>query len=100
VPLIRAGRAEPVILANWNGEIYALHGLCPHRMNPLEGATVCDYLIDCPWRHFQYDIRTGENHYPRNVYPADYPALQTQLNPIPAYRVELRGSEVWVELPE
>ncbi len=88
----------PVILANWNGAFYAMYGLCPHRLNPLEGAILWDHLIDCPWHHFQYDIRTGENYFPGNVYPKDYSGLAEQLKPLETYRVELRGSEVWVEL--
>jgi 3-phenylpropionate/trans-cinnamate dioxygenase ferredoxin subunit len=89
---------KPVVLAHWQGRIYALGGMCPHRNNPLDGAQLWDHLIDCPWHHFQYDIRTGENHFPKNVYPADYPELQKQLRPLPTYRVELRGSEIWVDL--
>ena len=90
--------AAPVILANWAGRIYALSGVCPHRHNPLEGARVWDYLLDCPWHHFQYDVRSGENHYPKNVYPADYPRLQEQLRPLRTYPVQVRDGDVWVDL--
>ena len=62
---------SPVVLANWEGRIYALYGRCPHQNNPLEGATMWDNLINCPFHHFQYDVRTGENHYPKNVYPEE-----------------------------
>jgi nitrite reductase/ring-hydroxylating ferredoxin subunit len=89
---------QPVILANFQGRIYALFGLCPHQNNPLEGATMWDNLIDCPFHHFQYDVTTGENHYPRNVYPKDYTRLEAQLRPIATYAVELREGEVWVDL--
>jgi nitrite reductase/ring-hydroxylating ferredoxin subunit len=113
MPFHRAGRVEhvppgrtsfwtldgrPVLLANFEGRIYALSGLCPHRLNPLEGAVLWDHLVDCPWHHFQYDVRTGENVFPKNVYPRDLPVLQKQLQPLETYRVELRGSEIWVEL--
>ena len=87
------------MLAHWSGGFYALDGLCPHRLNPLEGAQLWDHLLDCPWHHFQYDIRTGENYFPRNVYPRDYPALQEQLKPLRTYAVEIRGDEIWVDLP-
>jgi nitrite reductase/ring-hydroxylating ferredoxin subunit len=30
----------PVILANYEGEIHAFYGICPHQNNPLEGATL------------------------------------------------------------
>lgn len=89
---------KPLVMANVDGEIFVLQGLCPHRGNPLEGATLIGHLLDCPWHHFQYDVRTGQNHYPRNVYPGDLPALQMQLRPLRRYRAEVRGGEVWVDL--
>src|SRR2546422_681292 len=89
---------RPVILANWQGRIYALRGLCPHRNNPLEGAILWDNLIDCPYHHFQYNVETGENYFPKNVYPKDYPKLQEQLHPLRTYPVQVRDSEVWVDL--
>ena len=58
---------QPVLLANYAGRIYAVFGLCPHQNNPLEGATMWDKLIDCPFHHYQYDVTTGENFFPRNV---------------------------------
>lgn len=88
----------PVLLANRAGEIYALYGLCSHRGHPLEGATLWDDLVDCPWHHFQYDLRTGGNYYPKNVYPRDLPSLQGQVAPLRTYRVELRDAEIWVEV--
>ena len=52
---------EPVVIAHVQERFFAPGGLCPHRDNPLEGAQLWDHLIGCPWPHFQYDIRTGEN---------------------------------------
>ena len=96
---LHAGR-KPVILANAGGRIYALFGLCPHQNNPLEGAVLWDNLIDCPFHHFMYDVRTGENHFPANVYPKDYPRLQAQLRLARTYAVEVRDGEIWVDLEQ
>jgi nitrite reductase/ring-hydroxylating ferredoxin subunit len=87
-----------VLLIHCEGNLYATAGSCPHQGNPLEGATLWGCLVDCPFHHFQYDVRTGENYYPRNVYPEDLPHLQEQLRPLRTYDVELRGREVWVNL--
>lgn len=94
---LRVGES-PVVLARWSGQIYALHGMCPHQNNFLEGARMWDHLIDCPWHHFQYDVRTGENHFPKSVYPADYPRLQEQLRPLRTYPVQIRDGDAWVDL--
>ena len=50
---------QVLVLAHWAGWLFALEGFCPHRENPLEGAVLWDHLLDCPWHHFHYDIRTG-----------------------------------------
>jgi 3-phenylpropionate/trans-cinnamate dioxygenase ferredoxin component len=94
---VRAGEI-PVILANYHGRIYALSGLCPHRNNPLEGAVLWDDLIDCPFHHFQYDVRTGENRFPKNVYPEDMPHLEQQVRSLQHYAVEVRDGDIWVDL--
>jgi 3-phenylpropionate/trans-cinnamate dioxygenase ferredoxin subunit len=88
----------PVILANFQGRVYALAGICPHQENPLEGATMWGHLIDCPWHHFQFDCRSGENYFPRNVYPEGIPNLEKQVRPLKTYGVELREGDVWVNL--
>jgi 3-phenylpropionate/trans-cinnamate dioxygenase ferredoxin component len=89
---------RPLVIAHYTGQFFALGGICPHKGNPLEGAVLWDDLIDCPWHHFQYAIRTGENRYPKNVYPEDMPGLEKQLRPLPVYPLEVRGSEIWVQL--
>ena len=89
---------KPLVLAHWAGRFFALEGLCPHRQNPLEGAVLWDHLLDCRWHHFQYDIRTGENYFPKNAYPKDCAKLEEQLRPLRTDRVELRESGLWVDL--
>jgi nitrite reductase/ring-hydroxylating ferredoxin subunit len=88
----------PILLANVEGTIYALSGICPHQENPLEGAVLWGNLVDCPWHHFQFDACTGENHFPRNVYPEDMPALDRQVRALETFAVDVRDGEVWVNL--
>jgi 3-phenylpropionate/trans-cinnamate dioxygenase ferredoxin component len=89
---------RPLVIAHRAGRFHALGGICPHKGHSLDGAVLWDDLIDCPWHHFQYDIRTGENYFPRNVYPEDVPELEKQLRPLPVYPLEVRGNEIWVQL--
>ena len=90
----------PVVLANWKGRVYALSGTCSHQGYPLRDACVWDFLIECPWHHFQFDVRTGENHYPKNVYPPDIPRLQDQVRSLRTFGVEVRDGEIWVDVEE
>ena len=88
----------PILLSNFEGAIYATSGLCPHQLNPLEGAALCGPLIECPWHGFQFDCRNGENHFPASAYPADLQDFRRQLVSLRSYPVEVRGGEVWVDL--
>ncbi len=86
---------RPLMIAHWSDRFFALAGLCPHKGFELHGAILWDHLITCPWHQFQYDIRTGENHFPKNVYPG---GLEQDPKPLETYRVEVKESEIWVEL--
>jgi nitrite reductase/ring-hydroxylating ferredoxin subunit len=88
-------RGKPLALARWEGRIHVLGGLCPHQSKPLSCARVWGGLVTCPWHNFQYDLRTGENRYPRDVFPPD---LRSQLAPLKTYPVEIRGDEIWADL--
>jgi 3-phenylpropionate/trans-cinnamate dioxygenase ferredoxin component len=86
---------KALMIAHWSGRFFALDGVCPHKGLELHGAILWDHLITCPWHQYQYDIRTGENYFPANVYASD-PGEAPR--PLETYSVELRGSEIWVEL--
>jgi 3-phenylpropionate/trans-cinnamate dioxygenase ferredoxin component len=89
-----------ILIINESGQFYALQGLCAHQGLPLAGGTVWRGVLDCPWHHFQYDIRTGENLYPQRVYPLNaLPRLRQQVNPLKTYSVRIVDQEIQVELP-
>lgn len=89
-----------ILLVNDAGAFYALHGLCGHQNLPLEGGKVWQGVLDCPWHHFQYDIRTGENLYPRSVYPLNaLPCLRQQVCSLRTYPVQVVEQEVQVGVP-
>lgn len=48
-----------VVLCLHEGEICALHGICTHEDLPLDGGTVEDGVLTCPWHGARYDVRTG-----------------------------------------
>ena len=89
-----------MLLANWQGSIFGFESICPHQRNPLEGAKLWNGALECPWHHFRYDLATGRNVYPANVYPGDDPRLQEQLHPLGTYPVEVRAGEIFVGLPD
>ncbi|NJL35912.1 MAG: Rieske 2Fe-2S domain-containing protein [Leptolyngbyaceae cyanobacterium SM1_4_3] len=90
-----------ILLINEAGSFYALQGVCPHQDLPLADGKIWKGVLDCPWHHFQYDIRTGENLYPRRVYPLrTLPHLCDQVRSLQTYPVQIVGQEVQVGISE
>jgi 3-phenylpropionate/trans-cinnamate dioxygenase ferredoxin component len=90
----------PILVINDGGTFFALTGLCGHQHLSLAGAQVWQGVLDCPWHHFQYDIRTGENLYPRRVYPLEsLPYLREQILPLQTYPVRILDQAIQVEIP-
>ncbi|AFY77224.1 ferredoxin subunit of nitrite reductase and ring-hydroxylating dioxygenase [Pleurocapsa sp. PCC 7327] len=90
---------QRLLLVNLGQEFYAIDALCPHRNGPLEKGHLYENegIIECPWHYYRYDVRTGKNLYPRNVYPADLTYLERDLKPLQHYRVRVEGDEILVE---
>ncbi|HEY6654451.1 MAG TPA: NifU family protein [Solirubrobacterales bacterium] len=50
-----------LLLANFEGEVYALRDGCPVDGNSLSGARLtAEGVIVCPWHNCAYDVRTGK----------------------------------------
>jgi nitrite reductase/ring-hydroxylating ferredoxin subunit len=94
--VVVAGR-EVLLVRTDDGTVAATSPVCPHRGEDLSGGRVYLGAIDCPWHHYLYDPHTGENRYPRNVFPPDKAAA---LAPLPVYAVKEEGGWIWVSLPE
>src|SRR5438105_4144848 len=85
---------QAVLLARLeDGTLAAASTICPHRGEDLSGGMLYFGAIDCPLHHYVYDLRTGENRYPRNVFPAD---LAARVAPLPLYAVKEEGGWIWV----
>ena len=91
-------KGRRVLLVNLDGEVHALDAHCPHRTGPLDEGDLWNGTIECPWHHYRYDVRTGENLYPKNVYPAELTHLKRELRPVRHYPVRMEGDQIWVEI--
>jgi len=99
---MKAVNASPglkVIVANVGGQYYAFAGRCPHRGGPLHEGTVWGDVIECPWHHYRFHIPTGENIFPRSVYPCDLPHLLAGLPDLQTYKVTLEAGTLVIEIP-
>lgn len=88
---------QRLLLINVEGEFFAIDVRCPHRDGPLDRGHLYGRILECPWHYYRYDVKTGENLYPRNVYPADLTYLERDLKPLQHYRVRVEGDEILVE---
>ena len=87
-----AGRS--VLLARLeDGTLAASSPVCPHESADLSEGSIYMGAIDCPRHHYLYDLRTGENRYPRNVFPAD---LAARLAPLRMYPVKEADGWIWI----
>lgn len=49
-----------LLLANVEGTVYALDGLCSHRQGVLADGQLEGYAVRCPRHGAQFDVRTGK----------------------------------------
>ena len=49
-----------ILVANVQGEIYAVSNMCPGSMAPLDLGSFSQPVVVCPWHNEAYDIRTGK----------------------------------------
>ena len=52
------GRAFCV--ANLNGTISVLEGVCPHEGGPLGEGSIEEGRVVCPWHGYAFDLQTGD----------------------------------------
>ena len=76
-----------VVVANVDGEFYAMDGICAHQGGPLASGTLEGCKLTCPWHGWQYDVRTGQQLLSDNIRQA-------------AYRARESAGTIQVEIPD
>lgn len=51
---------EPIIIVKHGDNFYAIHGICPHEMLPMEDGWIEDNFYVCPWHMAKFDISSGK----------------------------------------
>lgn len=87
---------QPVLVARTSvGDAIAVGPICPHQNLPMDGGNVYGDEIDCPHHHYTYDARTGDNRYPKRVFPR---ARAERVKPIRSFPAREEGGWVWVQV--
>ncbi|HVA72532.1 MAG TPA: Rieske 2Fe-2S domain-containing protein [Candidatus Limnocylindrales bacterium] len=76
---------KAVAVANIEGKLFAISGICLHHGGPLGDGELDGALVSCPWHGWQYDLTTGK-------------LAQQPTDGVPCYPVEVRGEEVFVDV--
>ena len=77
---------EPILLANVDGDIYALEDRCSHEDLPLSDGEFEDGEVLCIYHGARFDACTGKNR--------SLPAVR----PVKSYPVEIRDGDIYVEV--
>ena len=91
-------RGRILALVRVGGVVHAVDAKCPHQGGPLDQGRIWEGKLECPWHHFLFDVQTGANVYPANVYPADLPELHAQLRPLKLFPVRVQDGCVLVKM--
>ena len=51
---------ERVLIANVDGDFYAIGDLCGHRNAPLSRGRLDGHIVECPLHFAQFDVRSGK----------------------------------------
>ncbi len=57
----RVADGRMVAIANVDGTLHAIDGLCPHQGGPLGTGELCAAVLTCPWHGWQFDVTTGRH---------------------------------------
>ena len=76
---------KPVLLANVDGEFYAVSDICTHEEYNLSEGSLEGDEIECPGHSAFFNLKTGD--------VTDGPAM----DPIETYTVQIEGGAVFIE---
>ncbi len=69
----------------YGDKVYAVDNRCPHMGFPLSRGTVKDGILTCHWHYARFDLASGGT-------------FDQWADDVPAFPVEIRDGEVWVDL--
>ena len=77
---------DGIVLANVDGDLYALANRCSHQDLPLSDGELEGDRLECLYHGAKFDVCTGK--------AMELPAIK----PVETYAVELRGQEIFVQI--
>jgi nitrite reductase/ring-hydroxylating ferredoxin subunit len=79
-------KEESIVLANVDGDLYALQNRCSHQDFPLSDGELEGDQVECMYHGAKFDVCTGR----ATALPA--------IKPVETYAVEVRGKEIYIQI--
>lgn len=76
---------QEIALFKSNGEICAIHNLCPHAGGPLSEGGLKDGHVICPWHGWEFNLKSGAC--------AFNPAIK-----VPVFKTKIAGTDIFILL--
>ena len=97
-----------VMVANVDGQIFAVQGNCTHANVPLAQGVLEGHTVMCCQHRTRFDLTTGEileHHVRSDTAPAlpdcaGQPMVEPKGRPLMVYPVKVEEGSVWVEMPD
>ncbi|MDY7078633.1 MAG: non-heme iron oxygenase ferredoxin subunit [Chloroflexota bacterium] len=86
---------QQVLLANVDGDFYAVRDECSHRGAALSKGKMEGHAVECPRHHARFDVRSGDALKGPSFGPLRLPG---QIEGVSAYKVRVEGDTVLVQL--
>ncbi len=80
---------RPVMLANVDGSIHAIAGLCTHQQGVLANGTLEGKVVTCPRHGSQFDVTSGKNLRGPKVLGVRFKTADE-----PAFEVKIEGTDI------
>lgn len=78
---------KPILLCRFEGQVFAVSALCPHRGAQLARGCLNGALLRCPWHGIKFDVRTGGR------------ANAPECRDLKVYPVVVKDEQVFVSFP-
>ena len=79
---------QKIAICQTGDSYYAVGDICSHAKEFLDHGQIIGDQIECPKHGARFDVKSGA----AMCLPA--------VTPVPSYRVEIKGEELWVAIPE
>ena len=79
-------KQERIVVANIDGDLYALENRCSHQDFPLSDGELEGDQVECLYHGARFDVCTGR----ATALPA--------IKPVETFAVELRGAEIYIQI--